>query len=299
MVLIRGAGDLASGVALRLHRAGFGVVMTDIARPTALRRMASFSSAIPNGEFAVEGVRAILANDTRAAREIVSEGNIAVVVDPEARVADELAPLALVDVIMAKRNLGTRMSDAPIVICAGPGFTAGADCHAVVETQRGHSLGRVITSGSAAPNNGVPGSVGGHTHERILRAPADGVFVQMLDIGARVEAGDVAGCVGGAPVMCRIGGVLRGILSSGVKVHKGMKSGDVDPRCEPENCFTASDKALAVGGGVLEAILSLGGFLRYQYGAGRVNYNSNQSYEWNLPAKKWLARRTPDNRRDG
>jgi xanthine dehydrogenase accessory factor len=259
LVLIKGAGDLASGTALRLHKAHFNVVMTDISKPTTLRRTVSFSSAIPNGECVVEGVRAVLVKNAREARLVSLTGDIAVIVDPDAAIAHDLKPDALVDAIMAKRNTGTNISDAPIVVCIGPGFTAGADCHAAVETMRGHYLGRVITEGLAASNTGTPGNICGYTHERLLRAPCDGVFEQLLDIGSRVKNGDVAGIVNGKPIICRIDGILRGILSSGVHVRLGMKSGDVDPRCEIEHCFTVSDKSLAVGGGVLEAILHFGG----------------------------------------
>ena len=155
-----------------------------------------------------------------------------------------------------------RIGVAAVVIGVGPGFTVGDDCHAVVETMRGHTLGRVIYRGSAIPNTNIPGLIGGFAGERVLRAPADGVFHRKLEIGARVEPGDVAGEVAGLPMCCMIGGVLRGILPEGTQVHKGMKSGDVDPRGQVENCYTASDKALAVGGGVLEAILHLSGILR-------------------------------------
>lgn len=168
-----------------------------------------------------------------------------------------LSPNALVDAILAKRNLGTRIDMAPAVIGVGPGFTAGEDCHAVVETMRGHTLGRVYYSGSALPNTAVPGLIGGYAGERVLRAPADGVFRQKLDIGSMVQAGDVAGYVCGKPMLCTIGGVLRGILADGTPVFCGMKAGDVDPRGEVENCYTVSDKALAVGGGALEAVLRL------------------------------------------
>ena len=161
------------------------------------------------------------------------------------------------DAILAKRNLGTKMDDAPIVVGIGPGFTAGEDCHAVVETMRGHTLGRVIYRGSALPNTNIPGLIGGYAGERVLRAPADGIFCQKLEIGAVVRAGDIAGEVAGQPMRCTIDGVLRGILADGTPVFRGMKAGDVDPRCKPEYCTTASDKALAVGGGVLEAVLHL------------------------------------------
>ena len=261
LVLIRGAGDIATGIALRLHRSGLQVVMTDLPRPTAIRRTVCFSPAITDGETTVEGVRAIYAPDTAAAKKYLSQGAVPVLADPELACRDALHPDALVDAILAKRNLGTRMTDAPVVVGVGPGFTAGEDCHAVVETMRGHTLGRVIYRGSALPNTNIPGLIGGYAGERVLRAPADGIFTQLLDIGAEVKAGDIAGMVGGEPMRCTIGGVLRGILPSGTPVHRGMKSGDVDPRCQPEYCTTVSDKALAVGGGVLEAILHLSGAL--------------------------------------
>ena len=261
LVLIRGAGDIATGIALRLYRSGLQVVMTDLPRPTAIRRTVCFSPAITDGETTVEGVRAVYAPDTAAAKKYLSQGAVPVLADPELACRDALHPDALVDAILAKRNLGTRMTDAPVVVGVGPGFTAGEDCHAVVETMRGHTLGRVIYRGSALPNTNIPGLIGGYAGERVLRSPADGIFTQLLDIGAEVKAGDIAGTVGGEPMRCTIDGVLRGILPSGTPVHKGMKSGDVDPRCQPEYCTTASDKALAVGGGVLEAILHLSGAL--------------------------------------
>lgn len=261
LVLIRGAGDLASGIALRLYRSGLQVVMTDLPQPTAIRRTVSFSQAIVCGETTVEDVTARLATvDTVPA--ILKAGEIPVLADPACRCRRILKPDVLVDAILAKRNLGTTIHDAPAVIGVGPGFTAGEDCHAVVETMRGHYLGRVIRQGGAIPNTNIPGLIGGYAGERVLRAPADGIFRQRLDIGARVQAGDVAGYVGEEPMVCTIDGILRGILPDGTPVRKGMKSGDVDPRCEPDHCRCASDKALAVGGGVLEAILQLTGVLR-------------------------------------
>lgn len=257
LVVIKGAGDIASGIALRLWRARFFVVMTEIAHPTTIRRTVSFSPAVTEGQAIVEGVMAERAQDSREAIRILQKGHIPVLVDPKAACIPEIQPDAVVDAILAKRNLGTALHDAPVVIGVGPGFTAGVDCHAVVETQRGHTLGRVIWEGAALPNTGIPGNIGGYMLERILRAPADGIFKQVLGIGAAVQAGDVAGYVDGIPVKTEIAGVLRGILPDGTPVHKGMKSGDVDPRCKVEHCYTVSDKALAVGGGVLEAILCL------------------------------------------
>ena len=262
LVLIRGAGDLATGIALRLHRAGMWVVMTDLPKPTAIRRTVAFSQAIVEGQTTIEGITGRLA-DLSSVHAVLDRGEIPVLADPDCACRADLQPDALVDAILAKRNLGTAITDAPAVIGVGPGFTAGVDCHAVVETMRGHYLGRVIRSGAAIPNTNIPGLIGGYAGERVLRAPADGVFQQVLDIGAQVEAGDIAGYVEGIPMVCTIGGILRGILPSGVTVHKGMKAGDVDPRCQLDHCYCASDKALAVGGGVLEAILELTGVLKH------------------------------------
>lgn len=261
VVLIRGAGDIATGIALRLYRSGFRVVMTDLPRPTAIRRTVAFSEAMLLGEKAVEGVTA-----RRATIEeipgLLAQGIVPVLADPEGASVAALGPNAVVDAILAKRNLGTKITDAPAVVGVGPGFTAGVDCHAVVETMRGHTLGRVYYSGSALPNTAVPGLIGGFAGERVLRAPADGIFHPTHAIGDLVTAGETVGYVAGAPMTCTISGVLRGILPEGVPVTRGMKSGDVDPRGEKANCTTASDKALAVGGGVLEAVLHLTGILQ-------------------------------------
>ena len=258
LIVIRGGGDLATGVALRLYRSGMDVVICETAVPTSIRRTVCFSEAARLEEMMVEGVTA-----RRAVPEevpaLLAAGIIPVLVDPEGDCIPGLRPDAVVDAILAKRNLGTSMDMAPIVVAAGPGFTAGVDCHAAVETMRGHYLGRVIYEGSPLPNTNIPGLIGGYAGERVLRAPADGVFAGAKKIGDRVEAGDVAGYVAGKPMVCTIGGTLRGLLADGVPVTKGMKSGDVDPRCEEAHCRCASDKALAVGGGVLEAILHFSG----------------------------------------
>ena len=258
-VLIRGAGDIASGIALRLYRAHFQVILTDIEKPTAIRRTVCFSQAIVNGRAEVEGITARFAESPADAEQILSAGEIPVLADPDCRCREILKPDVLVDAILAKRNLGTKITDAPIVIGVGPGFTVKEDCHAAVETMRGHTLGRVIYEGSPIPNTAVPGLIGGYAGERVLRAPDDGIFHLLRDIGSVVQEGDAVGEVNGKPMTCTISGVLRGILPDGTPVHKGMKSGDVDPRCKVEYCYTASDKALAVGGGVLEAILNLRG----------------------------------------
>ena len=262
LVVIRGAGDIATGIALRLWRAGIQTVMTDLPAPTAIRRTVCFSQAIVHGETSVEDVTAKQATSAKAALDILKTGCIPVLADPEGACIPVLKPDAVVDAILAKKNLGTKITDAPVVVGVGPGFTAGVDCHAVVETMRGHYLGRVIHEGSAIPNTGIPGLIGGFAGERVLRAPADGVFHQLLDIGAQVKMGDVDATVDGQPMVCTLDGVLRGILADGTPVFKGMKAGDIDPRCEIKHCYCASDKALAVGGGVLEAVLALTGALK-------------------------------------
>ena len=204
LILIRGAGDLASGIALRLHHAHMKIVMTDLPRPSAIRRTVCFSQAILFGSMRVEDVTARRAESPEDALRITAAGDIAVLADPQAACIAALKPDAVVDAILAKRNLGTRITDAPCVVGVGPGFTAGTDCHAAVETMRGHYLGRVITDGSPLPNTNIPGLIGGFAGERVLRAPADGVFHQLLEIGAQVRAGDVAGEVEGVPMLCHI-----------------------------------------------------------------------------------------------
>lgn len=261
LVYVRGAGDIATGIALRLRRCGMQVVMADLAVPTSIRRTVCFSEAIRLGETRVEDVRGVLCGDADAARAAVAAGDVAVVVDPEARLAPELAPDVLVDAILAKKNLGTTRGMAPIVIGVGPGFTAQVDVDAAVETMRGHYLGRVYYQGSPIANTAIPGLIGGYAGERVLRAPADGVFEPTVRIGDEVHAGDVCGMVAGQPMVATIDGVVRGLLQEGVEVRRGLKSGDVDPRCRPEYIRTVSDKASAVGGGVLEAILHLSGVL--------------------------------------
>lgn len=256
-ILVKGAGDLASGIACRLHQCGFSIVMTDLPVPTAVRRTVAFSRAIYEGSASVEGSTARRCTTLGEAQAVLNAGDIAVLPDPEASILQQWKPDVVVDAILAKRNLGTAIEDAPIVVAVGPGFTAGVDCHCVVETKRGHYLGRCIYEGSAIPNTGVPGDIGGYTTERILRAPCAGIFEPVVQIGDTVEKGTVCGTVNGEPMRSQIPGVVRGLLQSGVAVTQGMKSGDVDPRCAPEHCYSVSDKARAVGGGVLEAVLHL------------------------------------------
>lgn len=258
LVIIRGGGDIATGIALRLYRSGMAVVICETPAPTSIRRTVCFSEAVRQGTAEVEGVAARL-TDLEGVPGLLGQGIIPVLADPAGDCISPLSPDVVVDAILAKRNLGTHMELAPIVVAAGPGFTAGVDCHAVVETMRGHYLGRVIYDGSAQPNTNIPGLIGGYAGERVLRAPADGIFRGVRRIGDHVSCGDVAGYVGDVPMACTIGGTLRGLLADGIAVTRGFKCGDVDPRCSPAHCLCASDKALAIGGGVLEAILHLRG----------------------------------------
>ncbi len=261
LVAVKGAGDLATGVALRLHRVGMAVVMTEVQRPTVIRRTVAFAEAAYEGRFTVEHVEAELVDGPEAAGRALSEGRVALMIDPTAEVALGMSPALLVDAVIAKRNTGTRITDAPAVVALGPGFSAGVDCHAVVETMRGHDLGRVIWRGEAAPNTGIPGEIGGAGAERVLRAPGPGRFTAARCIGDVVAPGDVVGHVGDAPVVTTISGVLRGLLHDGLEVTEGFKVADVDPRADPSHCLTVSDKALSVAGGVVEAAgVLLGGF---------------------------------------
>lgn len=257
LVVIKGGGDLASGVAHRLHQAGFQVIITEIARPTVIRRTVAFASAVYDNKVTVEGVTARLVDEAAAALAVTRQGDIAVIVDPRAEIIKAVKPEIVVDAILAKTNLGTTKDDASIVIALGPGFCAGRDVHAVVETKRGHFLGRVIWQGEAAANTGVPGLIEGYGAERVLRAPADGIFQVCRAIGDLVAAGETVATVDGIPMKATINGVLRGLLHDGLQVSKGMKAGDVDPRGQRDHCFTISDKARAIAGGVLEAILHL------------------------------------------
>lgn len=256
-IWIRGAGDLATGIALRLFRSGFDVIMSDIDIPTTVRRTVAFSPAVYNKEAVVEGICGKLCENIAMIDEIIKAGCIPIIVDQGGDIMREYKPDVIVDAIIAKTNIGTKIDDAKMVIGVGPGFEAGVDCHAVVETKRGHNLGRVLWKGCAFPNTGVPGNIGGYTVERIIRAVADGSFRANVSIGDNVKAGDLVAFCGEVPVYAGIDGIVRGLLQDGVQVKKGMKSGDIDPRAKKEYCFSVSDKASAIGGGVLEAVLGM------------------------------------------
>ena len=254
LVIIRGGGDLATGVAVRLFRAGFCVMILEIDHPTVIRLTVSFARAVYENKTIVEEIEAVLIPSWEKAKDTAKHGKIPVLVDPEGCCIEKLSPAVLVDAILAKRNLGTKVDQAPLVIGLGPGFIAGEDVDVVVETMRGHNLGRVYYQGQAAPDTGVPGEVGGESKRRLLRAPAEGKIVPLHSIGDIVKAGELIAEVEGVPLRAEISGVLRGLIYPQTWVTKGMKVGDIDPRGIREYCFTVSDKARSIGGAVLEAI---------------------------------------------
>jgi xanthine dehydrogenase accessory factor len=255
VVLVKGGGEMATGVAHRLARSGFRVCLTEIPEPQAVRRGVAFCEAVFDGRKEVEGFVAKRVSGEREVLRAWEEKMIPLLVDPDCRIREIFRPPILVDAILAKKNTGTRLEDAPLVIAMGPGFRAGKDAHLVVETNRGHNLGRVIEEGEAEPDTGVPGEIGGYTWERVLRAPAEGRFRSKRQIGDSVAKGETVAEVEGVGVEAPIAGILRGILRDGLSVPQGMKVGDIDPRGIRAHCFTISDKARAIGGGVLEAIL--------------------------------------------
>ncbi len=256
IILLRGGGDLASGAALRMVRAGLCVVITELPKPLAVRRTVSFSQVVFSGEMRIEEVTARLVEDDQQVRRSWDEGVLPVLVDPQASCRFILKPLVLIDGRMTKRPPDLGIDAARLVIGLGPGFIAGVDCHAVIETRRGSHLGRVIWKGAAEADTGLPDAVATWQAERVLRAPADGILRVHAQIGDHLSAGQVVAEVGGQMVTNAFAGVLRGMLMDGFIVSRGLKIGDVDPRDDPRLCQCVSDKSLAVGGGVMEAILS-------------------------------------------
>jgi len=254
LIVIRGGGDLATGVAVRLFRAGFPVMILEVDHPTVIRLPVSFARAVYEGKAIVEGIEAVLISSWEEAEKIIKLNKVPVLVDPEGSCIKKLSPTILVDAILAKRNLGTRINQAPLVIGLGPGFTAGEDVDVVIETMRGHNLGRVYYQGQAAPDTGVPGEVGGESKRRLLRTPAEGKITPLHSIGDMVEVGEAIAEVERVPLKAEISGVLRGLIYPQSWVIRGMKVGDIDPRGIREYCFTVSDKARSIGGAVLEAI---------------------------------------------
>jgi xanthine dehydrogenase accessory factor len=243
-------------VAYRLAQSHFRIIMTETPHPEAVRRNVSFCEAVYDSEKTVENLTAKLVHSADEIFTTWQEGKLALIVDPEARIKEAIKPDVVIDAIIAKRNLGTRITDAPLVIGLGIGFTAGEDVHVIIETNRGHDLGRVLRHGIAEADTGNPGVIAGYSTERVMRAPREGIFKTVKDIGDMVQAGDIVAYVESEPMKTIIPGVVRGLLRDGTKVHKGMKSGDVDPRGNKSYCYTISDKGRAIAGGVLEAILA-------------------------------------------
>ena len=259
MIIVRGAGDISTGTIHRLFRAGFPVLALEAKYPSAIRRKVAFSEAVYDGTATVEGVTAVRIREAGQAGETLAQGRLPLLVDPEGESIRTLKPDVVVDAILAKKNLGTTREMAALTIALGPGFEAGRDVHYVIETMRGHDLGRIIQSGFAAENTGVPGIISGYGAERVIHAPAAGVFRQCREIADEVQAGETIGTVqtaeGEIPVVTVIPGILRGIIRSGFSVTKGFKLADVDPRLEErKNCFTISDKARCIAGSVLEIV---------------------------------------------
>jgi xanthine dehydrogenase accessory factor len=269
LVVVRGAGDIATGVICRLYKSGFDVVALEIAKPSVIRRTVSLAQAVYDGDMTIEGLSSRVANDFENALELLEKNIIPVLIDEKAAFAyyaKENIPnyLAFVDVTIAKKNIGTRIDMAPIVVGVGPGFSVGTDVNAIIETMRGHDLGRVLYEGSAKPNTGVPGEIGKESLKRLLKSPSDGIIKNNFNISDSVVAGQIVQTVVSDdgevhPIAAEISGVIRGLISEGYVVTKGLKVGDIDPRDVFQNCFTISDKALAIGGGVLQAILELAG----------------------------------------
>lgn len=265
-VILRGGGDLASGVALRLQRAGLRVLITELPQPLAVRRMVSFAEAVYAGQIRVEEITARLAEDLQHALDILEQGDLPVLVDPDGQALTDLrrepGALVSVDGRMTKQPALVDLAGADLMLGLGPGFIAGENCHAAVETNRGHSLGRVIWEGAPLPDTGIPeGLPAGRgvllsPDGRVLRSPTEGLLLAQAEIGQHIQPGQIVCQVAGQAIEAPFAGVLRGLLHPGLHVLPGMKIGDLDPRNDPKYCFTVSDKALAVGGGVLEAILS-------------------------------------------
>ena len=255
-IVVKSAGEMASAIAWRLYMANMRrICMLDLDNPLCVRRQVSFCTALESGAATVEGVRAVAARDRDEIEAAWRAQTIAVVRISDWDRIEGVAPDVVIDAILAKRNLGTRKDEANLVIALGPGFTAGADCDLVIETNRGHDLGRIIASGCAAPNTGIPGDIAGHTDDRVLRAPASGIFESQRAIGDSVYRNDVIGQVASQPVTARLDGMLRGLIRPGTAVTAGLKLGDIDPRARREHCHTISDKARAIAGAVLEGVM--------------------------------------------
>ncbi len=256
VVAVRGGGDIGTGVAHRIFRSGFKVIVLETPQPTVIRRKVSFAQAVYSGKIEIEGTTAVLIPDPKKAKEIWQDKCVPVLVDPDMSSLKTIQPQILVEATLSKKNTCMSLNLAPLTIALGPGFTAGKDVDIVIETMRGHNLGRIIEKGAAAANTGIPEPVLGYTEKRVLRAPCDGVVKKGLSIGDAVNKGDTVCMIGKKPITSEVSGVLRGCIMNDLQVKKGAKIGDVDPRGITEYCFTISDKARTIGGSVLEAILS-------------------------------------------
>lgn len=261
IVIVRGGGDLASGTIQKLHRSGFRVLVLEVAKPTSIRRSVSFGEAVYEGELEIEGITAVHVCSLSEIEEAFRNKKVPVIIDEEGKYISEIKPRIVVDAIIAKRNMGTTKDMADITIALGPGFTAGEDVDVVIETTRGHNLGRLIFDGQAKENTGIPGSIMGYSKERVIHSPSGGIMKNVLNIGAVVEKDEVIAYVGDMKIKATIPGLLRGILRDGSTVTKGFKIADIDPRLsEKSNCYTISDKARSIAGGVLEAVLYMKNF---------------------------------------
>jgi len=271
IIAVKGAGEMASAVAWRLYMSNFKkILMLETDYPLAVRREVSFCEAVHEGEKEIENVRAVRTQTHDEIERCWEKNEIAVMVDPHWQTITAIQSAVSVDAVLAKKNLGTHMSEAPLVIGLGPGFYAGKDVHLVIETNRGHNLGIIITSGEAQPNTGTPGPIAGLTEERVLRSPVAGQFLSVRHISECVKKNEIIGSVAGVEVRSGIEGVLRGLIRSNSQVTKGLKIGDIDPRGERSYCFTISDKARAISGSVLEAILRF--YNRSQPGQSGIDY---------------------------
>lgn len=258
IVIVRGGGDIASGAIQKLYRSGFKVLVLETETPSAIRRKVAFCEAVYEKEIEIEGIKARLVANDEEIQDCWDSDIVPVMIDSRGKVIERLKPLAVVDGILAKQNFGTKRSMAPITIALGPGFSAPEDVDIVIETMRGHNLGRIIEEGRASENTGVPGIIAGFGIERVIYSDYSGVITNIEKIGNVVEKGDVIAVVGDNEIYASISGVLRGIIRDGYKVKKGLKIADIDPRIsEKDNCFTISDKARNIGGAVLESILYL------------------------------------------
>lgn len=257
LIAIKGAGDLASGIALRLWRCGYRIIFSELPVPLCIRRTIAFSSAVFDGSAKVEEAESILINHISEAESVWNENKLPLIVDETAKQLLSLKPDVLIDARIIKTwRDDTRLTDAPLVIGLGPGFTAGENCHCVIETNRGHNLGRVFRTGSAEPDTGIPGTIKGEGIKRVVKAPCSGVFRPVVEIGDSVEVGDLLATIGETEIRAQLAGIVRGIIYPGIEVRERLKIMDIDPRGNRSHCFTVSDKATALGGGVLEAILS-------------------------------------------